>query len=423
MLVRLSLLALLIISFLSSDILSQIVTEEYATGLSNPIGLTIDGSGNLWVAEQGTANNDSRISIVTNSGVVYPFLINLPSVIVHGAPIGAEHVIFDIDGKLLIVQGEGGSQHSESILVVDTSGFTPGDPPLTPLDIEAVYNIGNYSISQGAQSTNPYRIVIGPNDDWYISDAGFNGVIKRERNTGTLSVFTELGPVVSTGIVFTGSKFFLGSLSAFPVPTGAAKVYEVNLSGHNSVFHGGLTAIMDLAINPLDGKLFAVQYGEYSGGWQNNTGALFVVTNTSVDTLIYGLNFPAGMVFNSAGELFITNNVNGKITKVTGIPVGVENEINSLPEEYSLSQNYPNPFNPSTMIGFQLPASGNITFKVYDLLGREVATLVDEYKPAGSYEVEFNIHSGSVRNLASGAYFYEIRAGSFVETKKMILLK
>lgn len=96
---------------------------------------------------------------------------------------------------------------------------------------------------------------------------------------------------------------------------------------------------------------------------------------------------------------------------------------------FALFQNYPNPFNPSTVISFQLPAAGDVTLKVFDVLGREVTTLVDEYKPAGNYEVEFNPAS-SIQNLpagrqgpASGVYFYQLRAGDYIQTKKMILLR
>jgi hypothetical protein len=90
----------------------------------------------------------------------------------------------------------------------------------------------------------------------------------------------------------------------------------------------------------------------------------------------------------------------------------------TLPERFSLEQNYPNPFNPSTVISWQSPVSSWQTLKVYDLLGREVATLVDEYKPAGRYEVEFD-----GRNLSTGSYFYRLQVGEFMETKKLILLK
>jgi len=89
---------------------------------------------------------------------------------------------------------------------------------------------------------------------------------------------------------------------------------------------------------------------------------------------------------------------------------------------FTLEQNYPNPFNPSTKISWQSPVSSRQSLKVYDVLGNEVATLVDEYKPAGNYEVEFKSSVGS-RQLASGLYFYSLKSGEFSETRKMILTK
>lgn len=106
-------------------------------------------------------------------------------------------------------------------------------------------------------------------------------------------------------------------------------------------------------------------------------------------------------------------------TNLTAIvqPVLVEDEIES-PSNFSLSQNYPNPFNPTTKINWQSPVSGWQTLRVYDVLGREVATLVDEFKPAGSYEHDFD---GS--NLPSGIYLYRLTTRDFSQTRKMILEK
>jgi hypothetical protein len=115
--------------------------------------------------------------------------------------------------------------------------------------------------------------------------------------------------------------------------------------------------------------------------------------------------------FPHAGSNFIVDDLSW------GTATDVENEA-SLPKDFELSQNYPNPFNPNTTINYKLPISGQITLKVYNILGDEVATLVNEEKPAGSYEVNFNSEK-----LASGTYFYKLQAGSFIETKKMILLK
>jgi len=87
-------------------------------------------------------------------------------------------------------------------------------------------------------------------------------------------------------------------------------------------------------------------------------------------------------------------------------------------EQFWLSQNYPNPFNPSTKISYQLPVTVDVTLKVFDLLGREVAVLVNEEKSAGNYEVEFN-----ASGLPSGIYFYTLKAENFSDTKKLVLLK
>jgi hypothetical protein len=98
-------------------------------------------------------------------------------------------------------------------------------------------------------------------------------------------------------------------------------------------------------------------------------------------------------------------------------PVSVEDEI-TLPISYKLYQNYPNPFNPTTTIKYQIPEISFVTIKVYDVLGSEIATLVNEEKVAANYEIEFN-----ATQLPSGVYFYRLQAGSFVETKKMVLLR
>lgn len=109
-------------------------------------------------------------------------------------------------------------------------------------------------------------------------------------------------------------------------------------------------------------------------------------------------------------------------------PSSIDDAVQST--NFFLSQNYPNPFNPSTRIQYQLSNNSQVTLKVYDVLGNEVATLVDEYKPTGSYEVEFQSAIDN-KQLASGIYFYQLRAvdpesssgQGFVETKKMILLR
>ena len=121
---------------------------------------------------------------------------------------------------------------------------------------------------------------------------------------------------------------------------------------------------------------------------------------------------------NIQGSLNIANVQNDaeQLTKKSYQNINFNGE--GLPTVYALLQNFPNPFNPSTSIRFQLPESGNVTLKIYDILGREVITLVDEFKTEGRYEVKFNASS-----LASGVYLYRLMVNDFITVKKMLMIK
>ena len=102
----------------------------------------------------------------------------------------------------------------------------------------------------------------------------------------------------------------------------------------------------------------------------------------------------------------------------SAIVTAIKKEKETLPTEFKLEQNYPNPFNPSTVISYQLPEAGNVRLKIYNMLGEEVATLVNQQQPAGTYKVDWN-----ASGLTSGVYIYRLEAKNFVQTKKMILAK
>jgi 1,4-alpha-glucan branching enzyme len=110
-------------------------------------------------------------------------------------------------------------------------------------------------------------------------------------------------------------------------------------------------------------------------------------------------------------------------TPEPGILLDVEDSEETIPKEFNLEQNYPNPFNPATKIGWQSPVDSHQTIKIYDVLGKEIVTLVDEYMPAGRYEIEFNVARQAGYELSSGVYFYRFTANGFDQTKKMMLLR
>jgi len=158
-------------------------------------------------------------------------------------------------------------------------------------------------------------------------------------------------------------------------------------------------------------------------GLSNGSYPLYRWVNQTVnDTLAaigrYTANYEVRSMFAdpryfTGGSLLptLTALINGALTAVNPLN-------NEVPMVYSLSQNYPNPFNPVTNIKFSIPAAGNVKLVIFDILGREVKTLLNDVKPAGNYVVDFN-----AAELSSGAYFYRLESGNFVETKKMLLVK
>jgi photosystem II stability/assembly factor-like uncharacterized protein len=160
-------------------------------------------------------------------------------------------------------------------------------------------------------------------------------------------------------------------------------------------------------------------------------GESWNISYAGIDTLTFASfvtvgDFTAGWVTSLGNKIVACNFYN---------PTDVHETVNGeIPTEFKLSQNYPNPFNPSTTISWQSPIGSQQTLKIFDILGNEVAALVDEYKPAGRYEVEFNAANLPSRQgsaLTSGVYFYQLKAGdpstgsgqAFIQTRKMILIK
>lgn len=156
-----------------------------------------------------------------------------------------------------------------------------------------------------------------------------------------------------------------------------------------------------------------------SGGFTRNTDLLNYGTSPSINIapdvtgfkrsgLYYG-----AIVYNGTGNANV--NYNGEDLVMVGV-----NGNSQTANDYSLSQNYPNPFNPSTSIKYSIPVSGFVTLKVYDILGNEVASLVNANQNEGQYSVDFNTSS---LNLSSGVYFYKLSTGNFTDVKKMSLIK
>ncbi|MCE1189410.1 MAG: T9SS type A sorting domain-containing protein [Ignavibacteria bacterium] len=158
---------------------------------------------------------------------------------------------------------------------------------------------------------------------------------------------------------------------------------------------------------------FGVTASSIAGNFQSTGTWYDYFTGTS-----YNVSNTGSQINLQPGEFHIYTSVKLPTPEPGLIAVKDENNLTYKPTAYALEQNYPNPFNPTTMIRYQL-TSGNITtLKIFDVLGKEVVTLLNEYQNAGTYEVPFN-----AKNLSSGVYYYQIKSGSFTSVKKMVLMK
>ncbi|MFA7360926.1 MAG: LamG-like jellyroll fold domain-containing protein [Candidatus Kapaibacterium sp.] len=183
----------------------------------------------------------------------------------------------------------------------------------------------------------------------------------------------------------------------FPGPTVVHIVYD-SATTSIKVYKNGVLDNTVVQAAPLD---YSAGTGFSVGGYSSSAGI-----DGSMDEFRF---YKRGL---DAAEIAATWNLDiGLITSVNPI-------VSNVPDKYSLSQNYPNPFNPVTKINFTIPKSGLVTLRIYDVLGREVSTLVNEIKNAGTYKVYFN---GS--SLSSGMYFYKVSVNGFTDVKKMMLIK
>jgi len=233
------------------------------------------------------------------------------------------------------------------------------------------------------------------------------------------------------------------------IPCYVLKAYDENilLTEYNNIvnrtLNGGQTWESNqydflgwaLDIEFIPGNPSNVWCGSSSLGFSSDTGRTWV----NEFEFPYGDGILYDMVFTDENSGWIYTGGGGTLTHMYRTTNGGHGGIVSIDEndpdisltEFNLEQNYPNPFNPSTKIKFEIPGQARndnalVTLKVYDVLGNEVATLVNEEKPDGEYEVEFNSENLPSRQgsaLTSGIYFYQLKAGQYSETKKMILLK
>ncbi|MCS6989000.1 MAG: T9SS type A sorting domain-containing protein [Chloroherpetonaceae bacterium] len=241
----------------------------------------------------------------------------------------------------------------------------------------------------------------------------------------------------------TGSTAFTNNLSSTTAPFNVVAPFWDDL-----FFHAGQSNVTTATLGTAPNRVFVIQYNNVgrfpaTSAWRLNFQTRFYET-TNIIEFVYGGTTPGTETFSaSIGLKGATGGAGNFVDATTGSTTTANNSIAQFPQrglmyrlipgppgfsgagvvktppkEFKLEQNYPNPFNPTTTIQFAVPTVSDVTLEVFNVLGQKVATLVNQRMEAGIHSVQFN-----AANLSSGAYFYRLRAGSFTQTKKMLLVK
>ncbi len=371
--------------------------------LDNVRGHNYRGNGNLLVTVAGSANSNAIAE-------------------------------FDAGGNYLgqfITAGSGGLNSPWDILIRtgDIIVSASSSDALHRYDLNGTFIDSFYAA--GSTSYFPEQMQELSNSNVAVADFGVGGGVKIYSNTGTL--LTTLG-------VVTANRGVYGLPNGNFLTTNAAGLFEINGTTGDTVrqiiagVSGRFVTPYDLAVIPVELTSFAGSSvsGNVELSWTtatelNNSG--FEIQRSADGYNFAKIGFVSGYgtttdpktysyIDNSTGTgtyFYRLRQIdfNGAYTYSGTIEVGV-----TAPTVFALEQNYPNPFNPSTMISYSIPQSSFVTLKVYDIIGNEVATLVNQIQSAGRYDIRFD-----ASNLSNGVYLYSIKTDNFTSTKKMILIK
>jgi hypothetical protein len=293
-----------------------------------------------------------------------------------------------------------------------TTGFMYGDPVSSRWSLWKTTNAGTTWDSTGsflpvtgseagwnnAMSIRGNTIWFGTNNTKVYKSTNFGA-------TGSWVGAATTGDANSYSVAFNYSTGFTGEASAFKSTDGGATFTSFAAPGTGTIY--------SFCGPQSTGRFWycrgASIYNSTDNGATFNTQYTRSLTYQAMDLKLSGTTI-RGIAVTNAGVISRYDE--------TSVVTGVTPVTTTAPDSYKLSQNYPNPFNPTTKINFALPKSGLVTLKVYDMLGKEVATLVNEVKNVGTYSVDFNAST-----LSSGIYFYKVSVNGFSEVKKMMLIK
>ncbi|AKD54061.1 ScyD/ScyE family protein [Spirosoma radiotolerans] len=301
----------------------------FVTGLVAPIGVETDATGRVFVTEQGTGQQDGRVSEITPDGQVHPVITGLYSFKRPDNELDATDHLLIANGVLYVLNAKG-------LYTLNLASVKTGDPAisattLTPEPIQQF--VINQNLKNDTGESHLYSMTLGPDGALYFADAAANAIVRRSP-AGQLSIVTEVlgiqnpnpagpppGPPViesvPTGITYDGKQFAISTLLGFPFPAGKALLYRMDLAGNLSVFQQAFNSLVDVE-NDGSGNYLVLEHAVFGPtGFTANTGRLVRARGTTSDVLLDKLNLPTDLKVVNNHTAYLTSLGDGSLMKIT----------------------------------------------------------------------------------------------------------
>jgi hypothetical protein len=398
----------IILLLFTAQIISAQNQEVVAEGFSNIAGLSLDELGNLWISECGTGNDDGKVSMLEPDGSLFTVVENLPSFLDTSThETAGPWKAYRKGNELQILDGAalGGGGH---LSFYDLSNWSASQPPMNLSDAIMVKEISPSVINQGFEESNPYRVMEGSSNSFFVVDAAANSVFSLKEDNSLellhtfppiINAFTPFPPVIEhvpTCLVpHPSDGILVGNLTGFPFVPGIATIEQIHNDGSVTPFADSLSQIVELEMDD-EGNLYALQFALFDSTFSpqfNSASIIKIAADGSKSVFAEGFGPASGMALDGNGGVYISHLFLGQVIHITDL-----SSLNDKPKSNHNLEVFPNPVSDKISFNGIIQQTGTYQILIYDLSGKLLKTSGALMLSAGQ-----TFPSVDISNLPSGA--------------------
>lgn len=388
-----------------------------ANGLPTPAGVSLDEQGRPWVVSAGSRTAPGRIFFVEPNGTLQLYMTDLPSSAdTTGGEIAGPWRLMITPAEVYILIGEVNDPLAGHLLRTPRGDWSPG-MPLTPENATVVADFTTFALGQGYAGSNPFDMLLDAQGRWVVADAAANALIRYDPIQDTMGLLAGFAPIanplpfgppaieaVPTALVGDpAGGYLVGQLTGFPFADGVARVFQVSETGTVTEFAGDLTLITDLARDPADGELVALQMARYGEqGFEPDSGQLIKLRSDGSRSVMLDKFGPAvGFAFDGQGGVYVTHLFFGQLLHFTET-TALQQRDPAL-QQATLS---PNPTGGPLVVEVRLNETRLLQMELYDTRGVLLAARPCGQLPPGLHRLPWDLTA-----FPAGRYWCRLQTG------------